>query len=237
MAHADLRSLVLLALLALLVGACLPVPTPGEVEDIDVPFFEAAFLAPGEGVVIRGDPGDLDQEAELLECLADGIEEADPPLRVIPTAGFRDALFPWFEPSTTPESEADFERTLAEPMVQAKLATMNARHLVSLKAETSETDMGGAEMIIAGVHGNTRTSRVAAEVVDLRSGENLGEAGVTVSGKQAVVHYLLYGVMLFATTETTACEELGRDLASVLNGQAIVYPDARREPFGQERLE
>jgi hypothetical protein len=237
MAHAGPRSLTLLALLALLVGACLPVPTPGEVEDVDVPFFEAAFLAPGEGVVIQGDPGDLDQEAELLECLADGIEDAEPPLRVIPTAGFRDALFPWFEPSTTPESEADFERTLAEPMVQAKLATMNARHLVSLKAETSETDMGGAEMIIVGVQGNTRTSRVAAEVVDLRSGENLGEAGVTVSGKQALVHYMLYGVMLFATTETTACEELGRDLASVLNGQAIVYPDARREPFGQDRLE
>ncbi len=214
-----------LLFLAGLAGACVPVPTPGEVDDIDVPFFETAFLEPGEGIVIQGDPHHLDQEVELLECLHDGIEEADPPLRIIPTQGFRDAFFPWFEPSTSPDDAADFERVLAEPLVQAKLASMNLRHFVSLKADTSETETGGVEMIAVGATGNTRTSRVSAEVVDLRSGEALGEAGVTVSGKQALIHYGFYGIALFATTETTACEQLGRSLAAVLNGQAITYPD------------
>ena len=219
------RAAPMLLLLAGLVGACVPVPTPGEVEDIDVPFFETAFLEPGEGIVIQGDPRQLDEEAELLECLGDGLEEADPPLRIIPTQGFRDAFFPWFESSTSPDSAADFERVLAEPRVQAKLASMRVRHFVTLKADTSETEMGGVEMIAAGVTGNTRTSRVTAEVVDLRSGEALGEAGVTVSGKQLFLHYTIFGAVLFATTETTACEELGRSLAAVLNGQAITYPD------------
>lgn len=215
----------LVLFLAGVIGACVPVPTPGEVDDIDVPFFETAFLEPGEGIVIQGDPRHLDQETELLECLRDGIEEADPPLRIIPTQEFRDAFFPWFEPSTSPKDEADFERVLAEPRVQAKLASMNVRHFVSLKADTSETEMGGVEMIAVGATGNTRTSRVTAEVVDLRSGEALGEAGVTVSGKQLFLHYTIFGAVLFATTETTACEELGRNLAAVLNGQAITYPD------------
>ena len=54
------RAAPMLLLLAGLVGACVPVPTPGEVEDIDVPFFETAFLEPGEGIVgwvaERGEP-------------------------------------------------------------------------------------------------------------------------------------------------------------------------------------
>jgi len=200
--------------------ACLPVPNAGKIEDVDIPFHEEAFLATGERVVVLGGAEDAVGEDYFAQCLREELTEADPPVPLIAAGEVQDALFPWFEPDTRPESETEFAAFLARPGVSERLEDLKLRHVLLVAGSTSEGKMAGAEAVIAGAYGSKQRTTLSAKVIDMKSATVLGDAGVRAAAAGGIAHVMLYGVILVPTTDSTACTGLARQLGAIFAGRA-----------------
>lgn len=204
----------------LLTAACLPVPNSGEIEDVDIPFHDAAFLAPGERVVVLGGNDDAIGEDYAAACLREELQKADPPVPLIAAGEVQDALFPWFELSTRPETETEFATFLARPGVSERLRGLRLRHVLLVASSTADGQTAGAEAVIAGVYGAKQRTSLSAKVVDMKNAAILGDAGVRAAATGGIAHVMLYGVILVPTTQSTACKGLARQLGAIFAGRA-----------------
>lgn len=200
-------------------AACVPVPNSGEIEDVDLPFHDEAFLAPGEGVVVLGGSDDAIGEDYFAACLREELEGGEPPIRLLPAAEVQDVLFPWLEPNTRPDTETEFAAFLERPGVQETLTALDLRLALLVTGSTSEGETAGVEAVIAGVYGSKQRSSLTAKVFDLKNAAMLGDAGVRSAATGGIAHFMLYGVILWPTTESTACEALGRQLSAAFAGR------------------
>jgi len=212
-------SKVIALLLLFLSAGCVPVPNAGTIEDVDMPFHDEAFLAPGEGVVVLGGSDDAIGKDYFAACLREELQTGDPPVRLIPTIDFQDTLFPWFELETRPSNDKELVSLLERPEVQARIRTLNLRHILLVTSSTSEGETAGVEAVIAGVHGSKQRSHLTARVIDFKNASVLGDAGVEAAAAGGLAHFMLYGVILVPTTESTACEALSRQLGAVFAGK------------------
>lgn len=219
---------VILLIPAFVLAACLPIPSHGEVEDVDIPFYEEALLSGDEAVVVMGGTSDPDGEESVVECIRGKLREADPPVRVLPVRALRDALSPWFEDLSPYRSNEDYAALLTPQPARQAISDLNARHLIYVDSTTTEGQSEGVEAIIAGAVGFKETTRVRARILDLKAARLLGTAQVTAVGDEGYVHFMIYGVLLLAATEGTACDELGHQLAAVFRGRdiAALFPPA-----------
>jgi hypothetical protein len=214
-------SKVIALLLLLVSAACVPVPNAGEIEDVDMPFHDEAFLAPGEGVVVLGGPDDAIGRDYFATCLREELQTGDRPVRLIPASDFRDSLFPWFEPDTRPSNDEELVSLFRRPEVQARIQTLNLRHFLLVTGSTTEEKGAGVETVVVGVHGSKQRSRLTAKVIDLKTASVLGDAGVEAAATGGLAHFMIYGVILVPTTGSTACEGLGRQLGAVFAGKEL----------------
>jgi hypothetical protein len=211
---------VIVLLPPLLTAACLPVPNSGEIEDVDIPFHEAAFLAPGERVAVLGGNDDAIGEDYAASCLREELRAADPPVPLLAASEVQDSLFPWFELSTRPETETEFAAFLARPGVSERLRALNLRHVLLVTSSTADGQTAGAEAVIAGVYGAKQRTSLSATVVDMKNAAMLGDAGVRAAATGGIAHVMLYGVILVPTTQSTACKGLARQLGAIFAGRA-----------------
>lgn len=200
--------------------ACLPLPNAGEIEDVDIPFHDEAFLAAGERVVVLGGADDAVGEDHSARCLREELQAANPPVPLIAAGEVQDALFPWFEPNTRPETETEFAAFLARPGVSERLRSLKLRHVLLVASSTSEGKTAGAEAVIAGAYGAKQRTSLSATVIDMKSAAMLGNAGVRAAATGGIAHVMLYGVILVPTTHSTACKGLARQLAAIFAGRA-----------------
>jgi hypothetical protein len=212
----------LIALVLLLVSAaCVPVPNAGEIEDVDMPFHDEAFLAPGEGVVVLGGSDDAIGKDNFAACLREELQTGDPPVRLIPASDFQDTLFPWFELDTRPSSDKEFVSLFRRPEVQFRIKTLSLRHILLVTSSTSEGETAGVEAVVAGVHGSKQRSRLTAKVIDLKNASVLGDASVEAAAAGGLAHFMIYGIILVPTPGSTACEGLSRQLGAVFAGKEL----------------
>ncbi len=205
--------------LLLLSAACVPIPNAGEIEDVDMPFHDEAFLAPGEGIVVLGRSDDTVGPDYFTTCLREELQSGDPPVRLIPAAEFQDSLFPWFEPDTRPSNDEELVSLFRRPDVQARIQALNLRHFLLVTGSTTEGKGAGVETVVVGIHGGKQRSRLTAKVIDLKTASVLGSAGVEAAATGGLAHFMIYGVILVPTTGSTACEGLGRQLGAVFAGK------------------
>ncbi len=212
-----------------LLAGCVPVPVPADIEDVDMPFYEEALLAEGEAVTVLSAAEDRTGRDDIADCLREGLQEANPPVRVIPAGAFRDTFFPWFEPGTAPKTEEDWAALLARPLVKARVAELDVRFLLEVQGSHTEGETKGVEAVAVGAVGAEVRDRVTAKLRDPKRATSIGAAAVESAGHNVLVHVMIYGIIILPMTETAACRELGRQLAAAFNGASATTPAPARE--------
>lgn len=214
------RALVLSAVFAMVLAGCIPVPLPSSVDTMDMPEASGRPLAPGEGVAILAGPGVDD---EIPACLVKTMQEADPTLRIVEAGEVRNALFPWFERATTPDSAEKLAAVLRRPLVQETLASLNLGYVLTVTGGTRKVLSSSASGGVGGppvMYGHWKKhSDLLASVWDVKSGSSPGTARISVSGSDTAVLVAVVGTWAFTMTERTACRELSHRLAAYLTGK------------------
>lgn len=233
------RSFCILAfcILGALTG-CLPVPVVGSIDHVEVPPALSSPMAADDKLAILGDGSGTGDENDLVTCVRSATAKADTTLKMIPPQDFRNALFPWFELSTRPRTAEGLAFTLRQPAVRAKISELKLHYVVFIVGYTSEgvSETYGALSPGPGGIGfgrATQTSRISGEILDLREGRWPGNLHLSVSGTDSATSLLLLTVVTIPITESTACQELGRQLAAHLTGRPVPKPEPRPQAPGE----
>ncbi len=213
----------LIALVLPLLATACPVPTTTEVEVVAETLHvtdEAIVLFPA----LRA--AGLPSNAGFVRCLRTGLEKrVTPKPKIMETAAFQDAMFPWFEFEHAPRTARELNALLLRPLVRERIASLGVRYLISIAGGTESGDgfpgllcgAGGGGAGCLGLAWEDRTSRLNAVVWDIMSGGQAGELSVTSSGTSVIPAFII-PFPFIAYTEEDACDALAADLAQLLYG-------------------
>lgn len=160
-----------------------------------------------------------------LPCLAEALGKR-PELkgRLLETATFQDALFPWFEPGAAPTNAEDFERLLAKPHLRARIDSLSVRYLISPAERVEEHGfpgvLCGAGYGAVGCFGlawNSEKTSLDAVMWDLRRVEQAGALSVDSAGTSVIIG-IFSPIMFIADTEHEACAKLADAIVAPLTG-------------------
>lgn len=164
--------------------------------------------------ILPGAPG----SDNWVTCMSDALRGGSAPL--IEVEQFRNAVFPWFEPSvdqpTTPEAWA---QRLRDPLVAAGGMEAGARYIVFVNGHTSHSEhngpftcgagYGGAGCV--GVMSADRRTVLNVRVADLMRGEMAEEIKTSESGSNTWVG-LIVPIPIISMTETEACNRAAAEV-------------------------
>ena len=166
-------------------------------------------------------------DEEWLSCIENRIRDGLPSVQFIPVDPFRDALFPWFEPSgEQPETREDWAKRLAQPLILQGAARMGVRYVLLVGGETVNGPMQGSFQCTAGAGAagcfgfstGTRDTGLQLTLADFARREWVGNIDIAESGE-----YTWIGLVLpigFATmTETDACRKASEKALQLLEGR------------------
>ena len=208
---------------AILVGvaACVSYPEP----EIQAPRAAIAAIAPGEAVTVLGASQTYEQ-SRITRCVQRAMREAEPDLKIMPGRTFRDALFPWFEPTMAPTNADELAALLARPAVKRRVEELAIRYVVVAASSTTGKNEGfffcggaGHGAGCLGLSWMDIESRVTAAVWDLKQGTSAGQLTANTTGTNVAIG-LLVPVFFISATETAACEGLGTRLARFVTGKS-----------------
>jgi hypothetical protein len=162
-------------------------------------------------------------DAEVMRCLKKELAKRVPhPFRIVDTAVFQDALFPWFEANHAPRTVAELNALLERPLVRERIASLGVRYLLVI-AGVARAD-GFPGMICGAGYGGggclgafsvDSTYRAQAVIWDIAQGVESGIYAATSSGKSVGVA-LGIPFMFIADTQREACQALANELSRVL---------------------
>jgi len=166
-------------------------------------------------------PSALDGES-WAECMSGALREG--PLPIVETKPFRDAVFPWFEPSveqpTTPQAWA---QRLRNGLIPAGAREAGARYVLFVSGSTIEGKSEGPFFGVGGAAGAAcfgwtsadRDTFLKLTLVDLMSGEVRGEIENSESGSSTLACFFV-PVPIISMTETKACYGAAAKVREVL---------------------
>ena len=168
-------------------------------------------------------PGDDD----WLSCVESGIREGAPAMRFVESERFRDALFPWFEPSVeqpaTPEAWA---KRLSDAAISETAVEIGARYVLLISGHTENGPMNGSFSCGAGAGAigcfgftsGTRNTKLRLTLVDLARREHVGDVEVSESGSFSWLGLGL-PIPIISATETEACQRASSNVLGLLDGR------------------
>ncbi|QOJ31727.1 MAG: hypothetical protein HRU81_06225 [Gammaproteobacteria bacterium] len=190
----------------------------------------ATGLSAGESVVILATSYHRGKatEEDFVSCVNDAVQSGDGKVRVTPQQEFVDALFPWFEPRTAPQSAEALPELLARPGVAERIEAKGVRYLVWLDGTTEKTSGGGSLSCAVGPGGGgcfgltwwEDDASYDAAVWDLRRQSDAGSVSADVHGT-SMIPALIIPVPLIARTQSAACKDMAQQLRQFIRG-----PDA-----------
>ena len=165
------------------------------------------------------------QDSHIEECISSAMQETNSKLRLLPSKQFRDNLFPYFMPSTTPHSSLEYQKLLDTPVIKKRLARQGIHYLVSIRKVT-DMDKHGGIGCGAGPGGGgcfgaiawKRKSIFEATIWDLFSSSTSGTTKVSTAGTGIVISPGLPIPVYFPATESAACNETGKQLGQAFGG-------------------
>jgi hypothetical protein len=209
-----LKKAMLVMLSCIMTSAC----TTARIEDTRQ---QSTGIQEGEGVVIMARSYHLGNETEMsfIECVGSAIGRGSSGLRVVPSAEFVDALFPWFEPRTAPSDTKGLPDFMDRPGVANMIAEKGVRYLIWLDGDTDRVAGGGSLSCAAGPGGGgcfgfawwQNDSKYEAAVWDLTALESAGTISTDVSGT-SFLPAVVIPIPLIARTKSKACKGLADQL-------------------------
>ncbi len=209
-----LGKVLLVVLPGIIISAC----STARVEDVRQ---TATGIQEGEGVVIMARSYHLGNETEMsfINCVGSAISRGSNGLRVVPSAEFVDALFPWFEPRTAPSDTKGLPDFMERPGVAEMIAEKGVRYMIWLDGDTDRVAGGGSLSCAVGPGGGgcfgfawwQNDSKYEATVWDLTALESAGVISTDVSGT-SFLPAVVIPIPLIARTKSKACKGLADQL-------------------------
>lgn len=216
------RTLVAGWWMLLCLGGCTTVHSRADVRD-------TAPAASEDGIVLLSNlANDQDFDDDDVDtCLHPVMRKLRPEFRFVPAQQFREQLYPYFSPSTTPHAPEGYRRLLDEPEIRQRIAALAVRYLVILTQHGTAMAWHGGILCGASAGGGgclglswwQRSSELGLAVWDLRSKTNIGAMQARSTGTGFMPAFLLPIPLYTPATEAAVCDELGRRLARLLGGE------------------
>lgn len=167
------------------------------------------------------------REKKFAECVQAELAKSSPELKFIAEEEFRDALFPWFEPSTIPNSEQELSSMMNHPQVRERIQSIGIRFVIFVGSYKFK-GVNGAFFAVggfgsAGVFGYTSADRkfkLWAVIWDLEKMVSLGEVEVGKSGSVKLIGIILpIPIKVQFFTESGVCRETAERISNCLKGK------------------
>ncbi len=200
--------------LGLLAGGCMTSRVEGSKN-------AATGIGAGESVVILATSyhkGNAVEE-DFVACVTDRVQGGSRKIAVMPERQFTDALFPWFEPRTAPQTAEALPDLLARPGVAERIEATGIRYIVWLNGATEQTSGGGSLSCAIGPGGGgcfgltwwEDDASYDAAVWDLDRRTDVGHVSADVHGT-SMIPAIIIPVPLIARTQSAACKDMAREL-------------------------
>jgi hypothetical protein len=169
-------------------------------------------------------PGPLDDPG-WANCMKDALERESVP--VIEGERFRDATFPWFEPSLRRPRTADgLAQWLNDPLVRRSAIESGARYVLFVGGATSNEDPAGPFFCggsypgagCFGVMSGKRVSSMNLTLADFARREMAGEINSSESGSSTWVGFIL-PIPIISATETAACHKAAVEVRKLVESR------------------
>lgn len=165
------------------------------------------------------------KDEKFARCVQNELKEDLQNLRVIPGDRFRDALFPWFEPSTAPDDTQELMNLLNKNLVRERIENFGVEILIFIQGTTDQSDLEGPVTVVGGFgaagalgyQSAERTTRILVKVWDLKNQASLGDADVHIKGEFRMP-YVIIPIPIPVFTESSACSETAKRISNVLSG-------------------
>ena len=188
----------------------------------------SAFTISGdESIVLLSNSYHTGNQTELdfMDCLNDSILKKQDTFEIIPTRQFQNLFYPWFEPSTAPQSIEDLPKILGNELIKDKLAVMRIKYLIKITGETKTNASSGALSCAAGPGGGgcfgfawwDDTSAYNASVWDLSQETSVGNVSASVTGT-SMIPAIIIPIPILARTQSNACDGLSDQIVSFFSG-------------------
>ena len=164
-------------------------------------------------------------ELDFMDCLNNSILKKQDTFEIIPTRQFQNLFYPWFEPSTAPESIEDLPKILGNELIKEKLSVMKIKYLIKITGETKTNASSGALSCAAGPGGGgcfgfawwDDTSAYNASVWDLSQETSVGNVSANVTGT-SMIPAIVIPIPILARTQSNACDGLSDQIVSFFSG-------------------
>ncbi len=164
-------------------------------------------------------------ELDFMDCLNNSISKKQDAFEIIPTRQFQNLFYPWFEPSTAPQSIEDLPKILGNELIKEKLSVMKIKYLIKITGETKTNASSGALSCAAGPGGGgcfgfawwDDTSAYNASVWDLSQETSVGNVSANVTGT-SMIPAIVIPIPILARTQSNACDGLSDQIVSFFSG-------------------
>ncbi len=164
-------------------------------------------------------------ELDFMDCLNNSISKKQDAFEIIPTRQFQNLFYPWFEPSTAPQSIEDLPKILGNELIKEKLSAMKIKYLIKITGETKTNASSGALSCAAGPGGGgcfgfawwDDTSAYNASVWDLSQETSVGNVSANVTGT-SMIPAIVIPIPILARTQSNACDGLSDQIVSFFSG-------------------
>jgi len=192
-----------------LLSSCLTSHSVGSLENSD------NKLGAKGVAVLATDP----EDSHFAECIRERLEKDLMNMSFMEGENFRNSLYPWFEPTTMPNSIIKLSAVLSKTMVRDRINSLGVELLIFVKGDTwTEVKYGwagGFDRAAAFWIGESRETDISISIWNLNDVDYLG--GLDVESK-GTVHYGIVVLPYFipARTETACCRETADRISSWL---------------------
>ena len=160
-------------------------------------------------------------ELDFMDCLNNSILKKQDTFEIIPTRQFQNLFYPWFEPSTAPQSIEDLPKILGNELIKEKLSVMKIKYLIKITGETKTNASSGALSCAAGPGGGgcfgfawwDDTSAYNASVWDLSQETSVGNVSANVTGT-SMIPAIVIPIPILARTQSNACDGLSDQIVN-----------------------
>ena len=164
-------------------------------------------------------------ELDFMDCLNNSILKKQDTFEIIPTRQFQNLFYPWFEPSTAPQSIEDLPKILGNELIKEKLSAMKIKYLIKITGETKTNASSGALSCAAGPGGGgcfgfawwDDTSGYNASVWDLSQETSVGNVSANVTGT-SMIPAIIIPIPILARTQSNACDGLSDQIVNFFSG-------------------
>ena len=208
------KRLPILIFVSLLITSC-------STTRIDQEVNAAYSIKEGESIVVLSDSYHTGNKTEndFMDCLNQSLSKKQNEFNVISTTEFQNIFYPWFEPSTAPQTIEKLPQLLSKQIIKDKLDQLEIKYLVKVTGETKTNASSGALSCAAGPGGGgcfgfawwDDTSAYEASIWDLSQEASVGNLSASVSGT-SVIPAIVIPIPILARTQSNACEGLTQQI-------------------------